>query len=263
MAERLTPFFLMVNCPMSSLDAIRQLLDQYDALELHHNPVLSQRLKSIQHWQTQRMLHIHANLFAIPKHQPLANYFITRLYGSSDINLLAQQCQQALRVVKRYDGLIGERTLKIAFQALELSLLSITLDLTLARLLTDDLPSNPHDPAQQDQHIIQLYHRADQAHERRRLLGLLDNLGFNIDRYIHSPLVRNLFKSSKALSTRNGLLTGYTFLEEGFDAMAPLESITPFISSFTQAERALIERIYAGTPHPLGRKPAAAREGVV
>ncbi len=239
---------------MATFDPIRQLLAHYYSLEFHQDPQLAERLDAIQRWQKRRMQHIHAKLFAVPEHQLMTQYFMTRLYGGPDFDVLAQQCAQVLNVAKILEGLAPDSTIKTAFQAVELTLLSIELDQSLAKLMTDDLLDDEHDITANDQQIIQLYLQANQAEERYRQLALLDNLGQSLDKYVHSRLIKSIFKFSKGLSSRNGLNEGYAFLDEGFVAMAPLKSAEVFIGQYTQGERAVIDLIYAGDANPFSRQ---------
>ncbi len=236
---------------MATFDPIRGLLAHYYALEFHHDPQLAARLDAIQRWQKRRMQHIHAELFAIPEHHLMVDYFMTRLYGGPDFDVLAQQCQQILQVAKVFEGLVPDSTIKTAFQGIELTLLSIELDQKLASLMTHDL--DEHDAAANDQQIIQLYHQADQAGERRRQLDLLDGLGHHLDKYVHSRVIRGIFRWTKGLSSRHGLEAGYAFLDEGFIAMGPLKSAEAFITQFTLGEREVIDRIYTGSHNPFDR----------
>lgn len=240
---------------MATFDPIRQLLAHYYSLELHQNPQLAARLDAVQRWQKRRMQHMHAALFSVPEHHLMTQYFMTRLYGGPDFDVLAQQSEQVLNVSKVLEGLAPDSTIKTAFQAVELTLLSIELDQHLARLMTHDLLSEEHDSSANDDYMIQLYLQADQAAERHRQLDLLDKLGQSLDKYVHSRLIKGIFRFSKGLSTRYGLTAGYAFLDEGFIAMEPLKSAEAFIKQYTHGERAAIDRIYAGSANPFNRLP--------
>ncbi len=248
---------------MSSFDPIRELLARYYALEFHQNPQLAARLATIQHWQKRRMQHMHAELFAVPEHHLMTQYFMTRLYGGPDFEVLAEQCAHVLNVARVFESLVPESTIQTAFKAIELTLLSIELDQGLAQFMAHDLRNAAQDAAVDDAQMIQLYQRAQQADERRRQLDLLDSLGHRLDKYVHSALIKRVFKFTKGLSSRHGLNAGYAFLDEGFIAMAPLKSAEVFIRQFTQGERAMIDQIYAGTPNPLGRLPQTSAHGAL
>ena len=74
---------------MSNFAPMQELLNHYRTLEFHHNQQLATRLAALQHWQKKRMQHTHAALFAVPAHQLMTQYFLTRLYGGEDFEILA------------------------------------------------------------------------------------------------------------------------------------------------------------------------------
>jgi len=240
---------------MSRFDPFHQLLARYYALEFHQNPVLAGRLEGIQRWQKLRMQYTHAELFAIPAHQPLTQYFMSRLYVGPEFDALAGQCEHFLKTTAKFERLIPEHTLSTAQQAVTLTLLLIELDQQLAALMDFDFAIDMQDFRDYEPELVKLYRESDQAEARCALLTSLDELGLRLDRYVHSGVIKTLFKLSKGLTLHVGLGMGYSFLDHGFMAMAPLKSAETFIRQFSHGERALLERIYSGTPQPFSQFP--------
>lgn len=238
---------------MSSLAPLIQTLDRYRALELHHNPQLAARLSAIQIWQKKRMQHVHAELFAVPEHHLMTQYFLNQLYGGSNFNILAEQCERIVQAAKTFEGLVPASVINTALKATELSVLAIELDQQLATHLDMNLLDDSQDLAINDQQMIQLYQSANQLDDRCRQFDLLDELGDNLDKYVRSKFIHGVFKLSKGLSTRYELQALYQFTDEGFQAMKPLKSAKDFVGVFTQGERDLIQQVYAGNPNPFGR----------
>jgi hypothetical protein len=239
---------------MSSFAPLIKTLARYRALEFHHNPQLAARLSMIQNWQKKRMQHVHAALFAVPEHHLITQYFLNQLYGGSNFDVLAEQCERVLNATKVFEGLLPDRTVSTALKASELSVLAIELDQQLAQLMDHDLLDDHQDPAINDQYMIQLCRSANQASARYHQFNLLDELGANLDKYVRSKLIHSIFKLSKGLSTRYELNALYQFADEGFAAMKPLQSAKNFVGEFTQGERDLIEQVYAGNQNPFGRR---------
>ena len=73
---------------MSKLAPFDNLLQQYNAFEYHHDPVLLKRLNDAQHWLKERIKHTHQAHFDQPKNQLMAQYFLNRLYGGPDLSLI-------------------------------------------------------------------------------------------------------------------------------------------------------------------------------
>jgi len=238
---------------MSSLAPLIQTLARYRSLEFHHNPQLAARLSSVQNWQKKRMQHVHAELFSVPEHRLMTQYFLNQLYGGSNFNELAEQCERVLKAAKTFEGLLPAGVINTALIATELSVLAIELDQELAQRLDRDLLDDTDDPAINDKQMIQLCRSANQLNHRFHQFDLLDELSNSLDKYVKSKFVHSVFKLSKGLSTRYGLHSLYQFTDEGFEAMKPLKSAKDFVSEFTHDERIFIESVYTNHPNPLGR----------
>lgn len=239
---------------MTSFAPMIQVLARYHALEFHHNPQLAARLAAVQNWQKKRMQYIHAEIFAVPAHHLMTQYFLEQLYGGMDFDVLAEQCERVLKAAKVFEGLFPDSAVRTALKATELAVLAIELDQQLAQLMDHDLLNDDHDPAINDKYLIQLYRLANQAEARFHQFDLLDELGLNLDKYVRSKLVHGIFKLSKSMSLRYQLHALYAFMDAGFAAMKPLKSAKVFFGEFTQAERDLIDEIYSGNTNPFSRR---------
>lgn len=237
---------------MSSFLPMQQLIAHYHALEFHHNPQLALRLTLIQNWQKKRMQHTHAALFAVPEHQLMTQYFLNRLYGGSDFEILAGQFERVVNAAKKFERLVPNSTIKTGCEAIELAVLAIELDQQLAQLMMHDFEYNPQ--GEIDDHVItQLYLQANQAESRYHQLNLLDKLGHGLDKYVRSFMVQSAFKMAKGAAERHHFDPMYAFLAEGFAAMKPLKSAEVFVGVFTKHEREIIDRIQNNTPNPFLR----------
>lgn len=237
---------------MSSFAPMQQMIARYHALEFHHNPQLALRLSTIQNWQKKRMQHTHAALFAVPEHQLMTEYFLNRLYGGSDFEILAGQFARVVNAAKKFERLVPNSTIKTGCEGIELAVLAIELDQQLAQLMTDDFTYNQYGEID-DSAIIQLYLEADQAEARYHQLELLDKLGNNLDKYVRSFVVQSAFKMAKGAAERHHFDPMYAFLAEGFAAMKPLKSAEVFVGVFTRHEREIIDHIHHKTPNPFLR----------
>ena len=238
---------------MSSFAPLTGTIDRYRALRFHHDPKLAARLSAIQNWQKKRMHHIHAELFAVPAHHLMTQYFFNQLYGGPNFDVLAEQCERLVKAAKVFEGIIPASALDTALKSTELAVLAIELDLELAEHMDHDLLDDQLNPAINDAYVIQLYRSVSQAEGRYIQLDLLDQLGHNLDKYIRSKLIYRIFKLSKGLLLRYGLSALYEFNDEGFAAMRPMLSTEVFIGEFTKGERDVIGQIYAGHNDPFAR----------
>jgi predicted nucleic acid-binding OB-fold protein len=237
---------------MSNFALMQAMLQHYRALEFHQNPVLAQRLVALQHWQKRRMQHTHAALFAVPNHQLITQYFLTRLYGGDDFDVLVGQFERVINAAKKFERLVPSSTIRTGCEAIELGVLAVELDLQLAQRMTSDFVFNPFGEIE-DEFVLDLYQHANQIEARYHQLDLLDQLGANLDRYVRSFVVQTTFKISKNAAQRHHFDPLYCFLSEGFAAIKPLKSAEVFVGIFTQHEREILDRIQSGSQNPFLR----------
>jgi hypothetical protein len=243
---------------MSSFAPLQALLERYYGLEFHRNPQLAARLLAVQNWQKKRMEHTHVELFAVPAHRLMTEYFLTRLYGGPDFAILAQQFERIIAKAKKFEKFVPNSTIQTGCEGIELAVLAIELDQELAQYL---LEHPEHDTSAEfdpngdfsDLLVIDLYQKANQNEARHHQLNLLDKLGIGLDKYVRSFMTQQAFKMAKSAALRHNFEPVYTFLDEGFAAMKPLKSAEVFIGVFTRDERALIERVHAGVSNPFNR----------
>ncbi len=231
---------------------MQAILKHYRTLEFHQNPVLAERLVAIQRWQKKRMQHNHAELFAFPNHQLITQYFLTRLYGGDDFEILVGQFERVINAAKKFERLVPSSTIRTGCEAIELGVLAVELDLRLAQLMTSNFVLNPFGEIA-DEFVLDLYQRANQTEIRYYQLHLLDKLGSNLDRYVRSLIIQSTFKISKNAAQRHHFDPLYCFISEGFSAMKPLKSAEVFVGIFTQREREIIDRIQSGIQNPFMR----------
>lgn len=237
---------------MSNFALMQEMLQHYRTLDFHQDPLLAARLTTIQNWQKRRMQHTHAALFAVPEHQLMTQYFLTRLYGGEDFDILAGQFERVINAAKKFERLVPSSTIQTGCEAIELAVLAIELDEQLAKCMTSDFVYNQYGEID-DGFAVDLFHKANQSESRYHQLNLLDKLGFNLDKYVRSFIVQSAFKVSKGAAERHHFDPLYQFLGEGFSAMKPLKSAEVFVGVFTEHERQIVERIQLGTPNPFLR----------
>ena len=117
---------------MSKFDPLQQQLDVFHNLQFHQNPRLLQRLNDVQVWQKQRMVKTHAEFFAVPEHHLMSQYFLNRLYGGPDFDVLAQQIERLIKHAGVVEKIIPDSAIRTGFAGVELAVLAIRLDQDLA-----------------------------------------------------------------------------------------------------------------------------------
>ncbi|WP_420229298.1 FFLEELY motif protein [Psychrobacter sp. ER1] len=85
---------------MTALADLQQHLTRFWAMPHHQNDVLRAKLNEVQIWQQVRIRHTHRALFEQPKNQLMADYFLTKLYGGDEFEILAKQLVRILPKAK-------------------------------------------------------------------------------------------------------------------------------------------------------------------
>ena len=232
---------------MSKLAALDELLEQYNALAYHQDPILNQRLHDAQNWLKERILNTHQELFNQPENQLMAKYFINRLYGGPDFDDLAKQIERLLKYAQKAEKILPENAIRTGLKSVGLAVLAMQLDEQVAKQLLKDYPAEQKiDDEMMRLTLIKL----DQEKERLQQLDLLDELGSALDKYMRSFIMHTAFKMCKGTAAKYHFELMYDFIGEGFVAMKPLKSAAIFIKSFTAQERQIVENVHLGKQDP-------------
>ncbi len=225
---------------MSALTDLQEHLTHYWALPYHEDDQLQAKLKEVQAWQRARIQHTHAALFEQPKNKPMANYFLTQLYGGDEFKLLAKQLARILPRAKRLERLASENVLKTGSMAIKAAILAIELDMHLAQWLiaNGDLPVT-------EENMLTAYLAVDEAAERRLQINNLKEVCYRTDKYLNSFILRKAFAIAKGTAYRHNYQPLYDFIDAGFKAMKPLKSVSGFIEPFCDHELTIIDQVHA------------------
>ncbi|WP_435980230.1 FFLEELY motif protein [Psychrobacter sp. DM4] len=222
---------------MTAFLELQQHLTRYWALPYHNDDNLNETLSQVQIWQRIRIKNTHKALFEQPEHQLMANYFLTQLYGGDEFKLLAVQLARVLPKAQKLERMIKESVLETGSMAIQAAVLAIEMDLHLAQWLVDrDMPVN-------EDNIMVAYSASDKSAERRDQISNLKEVCYRTDKYFNSFFLQKAFKLAKSTAYSNNYKPLYDFIEAGFDAMGPLDSVSSFIEPFCTRELMIIEQI--------------------
>lgn len=232
---------------MSKLAALDQLLEQYQQLSYHTDPILKNRLHEAQTWLKNRIQITHQDLFNQKENVLMAQYFLNRLYGGPEFDDLAVQIERLLKYAHKAEKIIPENAIKTGLKSVGLAVLAMQLDEQVAAQLLKDYPAEQViDNEMMRQTLIKL----DQYDARLEQLSLLDDLGGALDKYMRSFIMHTAFKMCKGAANKYRFELMYDFIGEGFIAMKPMKSAANFIHTFTVKEREIVEKVHAGEPNP-------------
>ena len=233
---------------MSALANLQQHLNLFCALPHHNNATLNAKLKEVQAWQQDRIKRTHSALFEQPKNKPMADYFLTQLYGGDEFKVLAEQIGRILPKAKKLERLAKESSLEAGSMGIQASILAIELDLHLAEwLVAQDLPVN-------EENMLAAYRAVDEASERRVQINNLKEVCYRTDKDLNSFMLKKAFALAKGAAYRHNFQPLYDFIDSGFKAMKPLKSVSSFIEPFCERELEIIDEVHDVDN---GGKPAA------
>lgn len=224
---------------MAALSELQTHLTRYWALDYHNDEALHIKLNEVQEWQRARIRETHKQMFEQPKNKPMANYFLTKLYGGQEFELLAKQLERILPKAKKLERLAKESALETGSLAIQASILAIELDMHLAQwLLKQDLPVNADN-------MLAAYRAVDEASERRTQIRNLRDVCYRTDKYLNSFMLRKAFAMAKSTAYNRGYQPLYDFIAAGFEAMGPLKSVSSFIEPFCERELQIIDQVHS------------------
>ena len=232
---------------MSKLAALDQLLEQYQQLSYHTDPILKNRLHEAQTWLKNRIQMTHQDLFNQKENVLMAQYFLNRLYGGPEFDDLAVQIERLLKYAHKAEKIIPENAIKTGLKSVGLAVLAMQLDEQVAAQLLKDYPA---DQVIDNEMMRQTLIKLDQYDARLDQLSLLDDLGGALDKYMRSFIMHTAFKMCKGTASKYRFELMYDFIGEGFIAMKPMKSAANFIHTFTVKEREIVEKVHAGEPNP-------------
>ena len=223
---------------MAALAELQHHLTHYWSLPYHEDVTLRAKLNDVQEWQRSRLRETHKQLFEQPKNKPMANYFLTKLYGGEEFELLAKQLERILPKAKKLERLAKESALETGSMAVQASILAIELDMHLAQwLIKQDLAVN-------EENMLAAYRAVDEAGARRTQINNLKDVCYRTDKYLNSFMLRKAFSLAKSTAYNRGFQPLYDFIDAGFEALRPLKSVGSFIEPFCERELKIIDQVH-------------------
>lgn len=225
---------------MSALSDLSVELKQFWELPHHNDPKLATKLAEVQSWQKDRIRNTHAELFSQPKNKPMADYFLTHLYGGDSLNQIVSQLEKIVPKAQKVEKLAPSNALETGTLGVETAITSTKLDLKLAQwLVNNDLEVN-------EANMKKAYLAVNDEAARRQQIEDLKQVCYRSDKYLNSFIVQKSFKLVKKQAYKRNLQPLYDFIDAGFSAMKPLKSVGNFIDPFCERELAIIDEVHHG-----------------
>lgn len=232
----------------SAHDAARLLTHLAKARPGHHRHVeareLSPQLALLRTFQSRRLSQTHADLLTTPRYRPAAEFFLTDVYAPRDFSQRDADLQRFYEGVRK---VLPERAVSILADVVALSTLTDELDGQLSRALVEELGvTNTITPEQ----YAQAYRICDNYDARLAQIRLIDAVGRGIDRFVQIPLISITLKLAHGPAVLAGWSELQHYLERGFAAFKHMKGADHFLTTISDRETRILDRIFANHPSP-------------
>ena len=213
-------------------------LEQLRGLQ-ERDEVFFARLKQLKAWQQQRLARTYRDLAADPRYAPAIKFFLEELYGTRESALRDRDLIRMYPTIKR---MLPRFAFETVNKALELDVISEEFDQALTRALGSAIITEAS--------YIAAFRAAGGEQERLRQVGLMRDVGEQLERVVGKPLIYSTLRMLRGPARVAGLLHMQQFLEKGFTAFRHMNGAGYFLQTVASRETALIERIFANDPAP-------------
>jgi hypothetical protein len=236
---------------MTQLDHPKAGMRLHDALDAsfsararaQDNELVTQ-IGTLEQWQKRRLANTYRDLVASKRHRAATEFFTTDLYAPADLD---QRDDDVRRMYPMMLRLLPESAIDTVATAIELQALTLELDLELVRAKNaeNDADSDWTEPI-----YACAYRRCDNFESRERQIGLIIQVGKDLDHLVCNPLIRGALRVARGPAALAGISTLQRFLERGFAAFRAMRGADHFLRTIETRERAVLEAIFSGSNHP-------------
>jgi hypothetical protein len=199
------------------------------------SPSLADRLDRLARFQSRRLAATYADLARERRYAAAIAFFGSDIYGPGDYS---RRDADLARMVPSMVRLLPEDAVATIADAVELSALAQDLDRALDAALADS--------ALTVSSYCQAFRAGAGIPERERQIALTVHVGRGLDRYVHTPLLRQALTMMRVPARMAGLSALQRFLERGVAAFARMKNADEFLETIRFRETAILRAIFAG-----------------
>jgi hypothetical protein len=190
-------------------------------------------------WQNERFARTYADLAAQPRYKAAVHFFLTELYGDTDMSARDADLERVLPLMIK---LMPAPALQTIRDALSFEALCERLDSDVARhLVGTKLTEESYGDA---------FRACGQPSLRRRQIEHVERVGHALDRLTRWPMVGTTLRLMRVPASTAGFGVLQAFLERGFTAFREMHGASEFLATIVERETAIVERLFAGHPRP-------------
>jgi hypothetical protein len=219
----------------NTLDKIRQSLQAIEHMNLlitEQN--LTDAIRKLQTWQTNRLLVTHDDLWNSKRFKPAMQFFVDELYGPRDFS---QRDIEVARVVPKMTKIIPRKGLIPLQTALRLNCLSLELDIALVQKLGSEVLNR--------RSYFDCYRQSCNQSQREEQIQLLENLSLDLPKVVKVPGISIILMLSRKPAKVAGVDSLHAFLENGFNSFKKLGNVHDFIDPVISREREMMYALFS------------------
>lgn len=205
---------------------------------------LTNSIRALQTWQTNRLLMTHDDLWQSKRFKPAMQFFVDELYGPKDFS---QRDLELARVVPKMAKVLPNKGLVSLEAALRLNSLSLELDIALIqKLAAKEINRTSY---------FDCYRQSGQESKREEQIQLLESLGLDLAQVVKISGISAILMLSRKPAKVAGVKSLHEFLEKGFKSFKKLGNVNDFLDPIITRERALMLSLFAAKDQSVNPLP--------
>ena len=221
----------------NALDQIVKNLQEIEQMNLLiAQQGLTDTIRKLQTWQTNRLLATHDDLWNSKRFRPPMQFFADEIYGPKDFS---ERDIELARAVPKMAKVLPEKGLQSLQTAIRLNSLSLELDLALVQKMGNDaIDRNSY---------FECYCQSGSHSQREEQILLLEHLSFDLPKVVKTPGISVILRLSRKPAKLAGVEVLHAFLENGFNSFKKVGDVNDFINPVINRERAMMNALFSAT----------------
>lgn len=194
---------------------------------------LTDTVRQLQAWQTNRLLTTHDDLWNSKRFRPAMEFFANEIYGPKDFS---GRDVELTRATPKMVKILPKKGLKLLETALRLNRLSLELDLALAQELDGAVINRDS--------YFECYRQSGLLVQREEQIKLLEILSLSLPKAVKTPGISTILSLTRKPAKVAGVELLHTFLESGFSSFKKIGDANDFIDSIMVKEREMMNSLF-------------------
>jgi hypothetical protein len=221
----------------NALDQILKNLQEIEQMNLLITQQgLTETIRKLQTWQTNRLLTTHDDLWNSKRFRSPMQFFADEIYGPKDFS---ERDIELARAVPKMAKVLPKKGLQSLQTAIRLNSLSLELDIALAQKLGNEAINRNS--------YFDCYRQSGSQFQREEQIKLLETLSFDLPKVVKTPGISVILRLSRKPAKIAGVGVLHEFLENGFNSFKKVGDVNDFINPVINRERAMMNALFSAS----------------